>query len=287
MAATYGLLFLAFAAVYLPAASVGHRVTVRMWQPCLLAALASGAWQGLVQWPALLAIAALWGSAELGVREAPIRHSATWRAVAVALAIALALHAVPGFPDPVIARDVRLTSASAAMTLRANFDKGAAALLLLAYFSPRPRARDWPRLLGLGVIMGALTAVLVIGLVAAFGYVRPDPKWTELALVWIPINLLLTCVFEEMLFRGLLQRWLRNRLAARPRLRPVPIAVSSVLFGLAHAGGGPLLIAAATVAGIGYGLAYERTQRIEAAILAHFTLNAAHFFLFTYPYAAR
>lgn len=287
MAATYGLLFLAFAAVYLPAVSAGHRVTVRMWQPCLLAALASGAWQGLVQWPALLAVAALWGSAALGVREASSRRSATWRAVAVALAIVLALHVVPGFPDPVIAREVRLTSASVAMTLRANFDKGAAALLLLAYFSPRPRARDWPRLVGVGVVMGALTAGLAIGLVAAFGYVHPDPKWTELALMWIPINLLLTCVFEEMLFRGLLQRWLRERLAGRPRLRPVPIAVSSLLFGLAHAGGGPLLIAAATVAGIGYGLAYERTQRIEAAILAHFTLNAAHFFLFTYPYAAR
>jgi membrane protease YdiL (CAAX protease family) len=56
-----------------------------------------------------------------------------------------------------------------------------------------------------------------------------------------------------------------------------------VLFGLAHAHGGPALVVLATFAGIGYGAAYQRSGRIEAAILAHFALNAAHFLMFTYP----
>jgi hypothetical protein len=67
----------------------------------------------------------------------------------------------------------------------------------------------------------------------------------------------------------------------------MPIAVTSVLFGLVHFAGGPLLIGAATLAGVGYGIAYARTRRIEAAVLAHFSLNAIHFLGFTYPYAVR
>jgi uncharacterized protein len=42
-----------------------------------------------------------------------------------------------------------------------------------------------------------------------------------------------------------------------------------------------VLLAAA--AGLGYAIAYQRTGRIEASMTAHFTLNATHFLLFTYP----
>jgi membrane protease YdiL (CAAX protease family) len=284
--ATYSLLFLSFAALYLPAVQLSWG-RVALWHLVFAAALASGAVQGLLDWPALLALGLLWACAELSERAGAGRRRTLLRALVIAIAVALALHVVPGFPDPTIARDVRLTPASEAMNLRANFDKGAAGLLLLAYLSPRPSAHEWPRLLVIGFASGACTAVVAIGIVASFGAVAFDPKWTHLAIAWMPINLLLTCVFEEMLFRGLLQRGLQERLRVRPRLRQVPIVLASVLFGLAHAGGGPLLIGAATAAGIGYGIAYERSKRIEAAVLAHFTLNAVHFFLFTYPYAAR
>ncbi|GLU33340.1 hypothetical protein Busp01_31820 [Trinickia caryophylli] len=36
------------------------------------------------------------------------------------------------------------------------------------------------------------------------------------------------------------------------------------------------------MAGIGYGIAY-RFGGLGASVLAHFGLNAAHFFFFTYP----
>jgi membrane protease YdiL (CAAX protease family) len=39
----------------------------------------------------------------------------------------------------------------------------------------------------------------------------------------------------------------------------------------------------ATIAGTGYGLAYQRSGRVEMAILTHFAVNATHFLLFTYP----
>jgi membrane protease YdiL (CAAX protease family) len=59
-----------------------------------------------------------------------------------------------------------------------------------------------------------------------------------------------------------------------------------VLFGLAHIAGGWRYVALATVAGAGYGTVFYRSRRIEASILAHFTLNAVHFLLFTYPAAS-
>jgi uncharacterized protein len=40
---------------------------------------------------------------------------------------------------------------------------------------------------------------------------------------------------------------------------------------------------ATTLAGLGYALAFRASGRIEMAILAHFSLNAVHFLLLTYP----
>ncbi|NLW46303.1 MAG: CPBP family intramembrane metalloprotease [Firmicutes bacterium] len=39
----------------------------------------------------------------------------------------------------------------------------------------------------------------------------------------------------------------------------------------------------AALAGIGYGYAYHKTQRIETGILVHFALNLVHICCFTYP----
>ena len=43
----------------------------------------------------------------------------------------------------------------------------------------------------------------------------------------------------------------------------------------------------ATVAGLGYSIAYAATRRVEAAVLAHFAVNATQFLGFTYPYLVR
>ncbi|WP_340122281.1 CPBP family intramembrane glutamic endopeptidase [Methylobacter svalbardensis] len=61
------------------------------------------------------------------------------------------------------------------------------------------------------------------------------------------------------------------------------ISITAIVFGLAHYTGGSKYILLATVAGVGYGWAYRYTQRIEASILTHFTLNSLYFLLFTYP----
>ena len=287
MLATYGLLFAAFAALYAPNIPLGRSRAAPPWQLVFTAAIVSGMVTGLLDWRAASALLLLWLVAAAHRRcKAPI-PAIYWKLAAIALAIALALHLFPGFRLVTVASDVRLTLQSVPMTVKANFDKGAAGLLLLAYFTPRPILVEWPRVVTTGIALGLATGTVVIGAVAASGAIRVDPKLPALALQWVPINLLLTCVFEEVLFRGLVQQSIADGVRRRRQWRWLPIAVASVLFGLVHAGGGPLLIAAAGLAGVGYGLAYARAGYVEAAVLAHFVLNASHFFLFTYPYAAR
>jgi hypothetical protein len=129
---------------------------------------------------------------------------------------------------------------------------------------------------------GGLIALL-LALSLAAGYVRFEPKFPAEAAQWAGVNLLFVCVAEEALFRGFIQAQLQRVWEGRAWGPGLALGVAAGLFGLAHAAGGATYVALATVAGLGYGWIYRRTQRIEASILTHFALNAVHFFAFTYP----
>jgi membrane protease YdiL (CAAX protease family) len=117
--------------------------------------------------------------------------------------------------------------------------------------------------------------------------VRPDVKWTPLTPWFLALNLLFTCVTEEAFFRGFILGGLARGMARWRYGTAVALVVSTVLFGLAHARGGPALVVLAALAGLGYAAAYLRSGRIEGAILTHFALNAVHFVAFTYPALVR
>lgn len=288
MLLTFGLLGAAIVAVWLPDVPMGGGRPLPPWQPLFVAAVISGLVTGLLSWPAVLALAAIWATAWASTQPAQLRRSGAWTTLTAVLALMLAIHLLPGFTSLVVAADVNLSADSATMTLKANFDKGAAGLIILVYCCRRVRtASEWPAVVGAGLGIGTLTAALVIALVASTGAIHLDPKLPAITPAWLATNLMLTSLMEEAFFRGILQERLTLAVTKRPRLRYLPIAVASVLFGLVHLGGGPLLIVAATFAGVGYGMAYARTRRIEAAVLAHFTLNTIHFLGFTYPYAVR
>src|SRR3569833_2966401 len=91
------------------------------------------------------------------------------------------------------------------------------------------------------------------------------------------------CVAEEAFFRGFLQESLTLRLTPIRHGHLVAWLAASALFGIAHAGGGAGMVLLAAVAGLGYGWVYLRTRSLGAAVLAHFSLNAVHFLLLTYP----
>ncbi|MGL5814442.1 MAG: lysostaphin resistance A-like protein [Aeromonas sp.] len=207
-----------------------------------------------------------------------------WRPAALALvllwALALTLHLVPGFDNLRVLDKVQAGPASVPFTLYLNLDKPLIFFgLLLA----------WPPLLGQGgPLRWRPLALLVLPLAALLlvawqlGALRPEvglPHWWWL---FAFNNLLFTCVAEEALFRGFIQQ----AVARRSRVW-LGILVASLLFGVAHLAGGPLLVLFAALAGACYGLAFQLSGRLGVAILLHFLFNFAHLAFFTYPLASR
>ena len=132
----------------------------------------------------------------------------------------------------------------------------------------------------------ALTGiVLVYAIGYLFGYASFDLSFDPVFVVWALRNLFFTCVAEEAFFRGFLQRYIERWTGGSRSGRLASLAVVSLLFGLAHFGGGVGYVALSTLAGLLYGYVYQKTGRIEAAILTHFLLNSGHFLFFTYPTA--
>ena len=196
---------------------------------------------------------------------------------------ALVMHAMPGYEGLVVADYVLLKAGSTYTDLYFNHDKVLVAWSLLNFIplfrqslTPKPLTPFWltPLTLTLGI---AATLTLAV----TFGLISWQPGWTPWFWVFAAGNLLNTCVAEELLFRGLLQRQLQKRLV--PLLA---MAVAAVLFGIAHLAGGWPYVGVATLAGAVYGLTYYVTGRVVWAVLVHWLLNLSHFVLFTYPVAA-
>lgn len=204
MSMTYILLGLAIVAVWVPPVRVGGR-DLSSWTFAFGAAVAAGLHSGVLSWPALVPLAAMVGLAWLESRWR--RHWAgfTWRrgiagALAGLLALALALHALPGFHNAVLLSAVTLSPGAPPFTQYLNFDKGTAGLFLLLYCSHSAGRADVRRCALSTLAAAALTAVAVVGLALVLGYVRVDPKWPPMGGWRLAANLLFACTAEEALF---------------------------------------------------------------------------------------
>ncbi len=165
-----------------------------------------------------------------------------------------------------------------------NFDKALIGLFILA-FGPDLLSgkKEWGRMLATAAPIVMITIITVLGLSLVVGYIKLDLKCSPVFPVWAWSNLFFTCVPEEGFFRGFLQKHLGNKLRKFKYGKGVTLVAISFLFGLAHFAGGIKYVILATIAGFGYGWVYYRTNSIEASILAHFSVNMAHFVLFSYP----
>lgn len=280
---TFGLLALTLLLLWAPVPAIrGDRNWG--WYPALALASAVGAAGGLLDWRALVAIAAY----TLLARSARDANQRWLRGVGLVLtglfALMLALHRIPGFANPIIAEGIRFSADALPFTLRANVDTAVAGIVLMGVFCERIRTGEqwWAMLRHIAPVVLS-TLIVVLGLGLLLGHVRPDLKWTAYSAWFLAYNLLVTCVTEEAFFRGLLLERMARAMQGWRGGMALALVVSSALFGLAHLGGGPLLALLAAIAGLHYGAAYLVSKRIEGAILTHFALNAVHFVAFTYP----
>lgn len=284
MLLTFALLAIAIAAAWLKPLRLTDRFLLPPWMAIAAGAVVSGLAAAVLSPVAVLALAMFFLAAYLAAATER-KTSLLFGMAAALLALALALHRLPGFNNPILISQLRLSADSVPFTQYANFDKGAAGLVLLAFLCRRASsAAEWRKLLQQTWPIALVAVIAVLGLASAIGYVKPDFKLGQATALFLFANLFFTIVAEEAFFRGLLQDRLALSLA---RFRHGPLlaaACSALLFGAAHVAGGGAYVLLAMVAGLAYAYAYYVTQRIEAAIIVHFAVNTVHFIGFTYPH---
>jgi membrane protease YdiL (CAAX protease family) len=149
----------------------------------------------------------------------------------------------------------------------------------------RVSERRWPSEIGVasiatqlpaGLFAGALLSITVVGTLAGLGVytvdsIEPRDQWAGI-LLRASVSALVVSVFEETLVRAIILRITQQRLGSL-----WAIAISALLFGLAHLGNqnATLLgaIGLALQAGVLLGAAYIITQRLWFAVGLHCAWN--------------
>ena len=233
-----------------------------------LATLLSGTALGLIE-PigALLVLAfAGWLLAEPHLPRLP------WLATTLIGAIVLAAHLLPGF-NPLAAGAAAGPGRCGALATAAQPGQGHGRRAAVAVAGPAARSgarsdtHGWSRCTAsvplLAVAGGVLAAAEVAGAV---------PRW-------LAVNLAITCLAEELIFRALLQRELVRRFGAASG-----VGLAAILFGAAHLPFGTGFALLAGLAGLGYGLAFHCAgDRLWVAVSLHGLLNCLHLLLLSYP----
>ncbi|MEZ4742929.1 MAG: CPBP family intramembrane glutamic endopeptidase [Bdellovibrionota bacterium] len=199
------------------------------------------------------------------------------------MALTLFAHSLPWVENLKVINAVRFSDNTLPFTMYLNFDKPFVAVIIFAIMGYGTANFHIVNVLKWSSITMISCIVTLIGLAFSIGYINYDPKLPSETIIWTLNNLFLVCTAEEAFFRRYLQNGISILLQKFNRSSQISILLTSILFGLAHIKGGLEYILISTVAGIFYGYAYNKTQRVEAAIIVHFGLNATHFFLFSYP----
>jgi len=248
----------------------------------LLLALATllGFCYHVLTWPVLPLLAGIAALAALRLwRPTPFRQSILSEALLVLISLGLLLHLFPGFHNPLMADKVRVGPQSLPFSFSFNFDKALIPFVLLACLPTLFRARACPPRYPWVAALALIVAVpLLLGSAVLLGGLAFEPHFPPWLATFMLANLFFVSLAEEAFFRGYLQQRLREALGGMPAL-----LISALLFGLAHAPGGVLLVVFATLAGLLYGLAWHWSGRLWLATALHFALNITHLLLFTYP----
>lgn len=235
--------------------------------------------------PAIACIGSIWALCVAASAAPPGRNRTVFRVAGALACFFLGCQLVPGFSNQPVVSDIVISEGAGPMRINLRLDAGSAGLMLLYYYAPRMSSfAELKSIWRPTLVCAVLTVFIVLGAAFAIGYVQVDvkvPSFTALHLVRIA---LWTCPLEETFFRAVVQGSLARLCDARGWPRWPAVLLASVLFGVAHVAGGPIIVFLASVAGFGYGIAYQLTRRIESAMGVHFLVNALHFLLLTYPF---
>lgn len=199
---------------------------------------------------------------------------------------------LPWFKNIIILDKVRFSEISTPFTMQVNLAKDLCGLMMASLlFTWNQKWQDWKySLQGIFIPICILTIILMAPALATH-FIKFNFKIPSESLLYILDNLLLVSVVEEVFFRGFIQQNLKKlfiHIKCNSQISSIfAILISAIYFGFAHYHSGIIMIILAAVAGIGYGYVFKKTNRLESAILTHFTVNFIHFIFFTYPALAK
>ena len=280
----YGFLYFAVLALWLPPVRILQR-KVNLWPIFTSGAILFGLASQQIDLAAVAPIAILGYSLYLFYQNgiSPGKKFVTGLCI-ISLAFLLGAHKIPYFHNLNMLSNIQISQDGIQFTMYLNFDKALVGLLLLGFGHRLIASKtQWASLWQAMKVRCLLFVGMLVLLAVAFGEVHFDPKLPDRFPLWLFTNLCFVCVPEEAFFRGFLQKQLGELWQGFAWGGYAALIVTACLFGFAHYAGGIAYSIWGTIAGLGYGWIYERTKRIEAAILLHFMLNITHFLLFTYP----
>lgn len=197
------------------------------------------------------------------------------------LAVSLRLHMAPGFHNP-IAFDGIISPGAIPYRAYLNFDKTLSAIWIVYFISWLDCNPPLLQKIATGILFGVGVFAMLASIALNSRIVQIDPKLPAISWLWLFNNIILVCFAEEAFFRGYIQHGLARILHGHNWGGWVSLLVGSVLFSFSHMDHKYEMLLMYLIAGIDYGLAYQRAGLI-GAMTAHAILNIGHFFFLTYP----
>lgn len=192
------------------------------------------------------------------------------------------MHILPGFNNLCILKNVHISSDAIPFTSYLNYNSLVLTYFILIFSSEINLLNRLNKILPTlkaGVLYGLIAVLILLPISYTFSFIRYDFKLTNYTLIFIFVNLIFTCIPEEIFWRGFIQTKIQKYTNSI-----VSVLITSLIFASIHIiFAGIFFATLAFIASIIYGLAYIKTKRIEVSIICHYLVNVGQFIFFTYP----
>ncbi|API85993.1 CAAX protease [Francisella uliginis] len=192
------------------------------------------------------------------------------------------MHILPGFNNLCIIKNVQISSDAIPFTLYLNYNSLVLTYFILVLSSEINLLNTLSKILPTlkaGLLYGLIAILILLPISYTFSFIKYDFKLTNYTLIFIFVNLIFTCIPEEVFWRGFVQTKIQKYTNSI-----VSVLITSLIFASIHIiFAGIFFAVLAFIASIIYGLTYIKTKRIEVSIICHYLVNVGQFIFFTYP----